>query len=97
MLGVGGGTRFFQVQGVAMIFAVHMVLGSSAGVTGTHKVWFSTPSDPPPLPKGCKTTPSNSHDLNCTKRVEGSIFLVRQHLESVQEGPIRLGKHLLKF
>lgn len=31
-----GWNPIFQVQGVAMIFAVHLVLGSSAGVTGTH-------------------------------------------------------------
>ena len=31
-----GWNPIFQVHGVAMIFAVHMVLGSSAGVTGTH-------------------------------------------------------------
>jgi len=44
-----GWNPIFQVQGVAMIFAVHLVLGSRAGVTGTDKVWFSTPSHPPPL------------------------------------------------
>ena len=31
-----GWNPIFQVQGVAMIFAVHMVLESSAGATGTH-------------------------------------------------------------
>ena len=31
-----GWNPIFQVPEVAMIFAVHLVLGSSAGVTGTH-------------------------------------------------------------
>ena len=44
-----GWNPIFQVQGVAMILAVHLVLGSSAGVTGTHQELFSTPSHPPPL------------------------------------------------
>jgi len=44
-----GWNPIFQVQGVTMIFAVHLVLESRAGVTGTHYVWFSTPSHPPPL------------------------------------------------
>ena len=31
-----GGNPIFQVQGVAMLVAVDMELGSSAGDTGTH-------------------------------------------------------------
>jgi len=69
-----GWNPIFQVPGVAMIFAVHMVLGSSAGVTENIKCCFHHHPTLHPSPRGVKLPPQKAMSQIVQKELKEAFF-----------------------